>query len=41
VTLELEAARDGAADAWLADAIAAHAGDLLVGPPLAIPEPGR
>ncbi len=41
VALELEAARDGAAEAWLADAIAARAGDLLVGPPLAIPEAGR
>ena len=41
VALELEAARDGAAEAWLADAIAARAGDLLVGRPLAIPEAGR
>ncbi|HVH00191.1 MAG TPA: mechanosensitive ion channel family protein [Miltoncostaeaceae bacterium] len=40
VALELDAARDGAIDAWLADAIAARAGDLLVGRPLAISEPG-
>jgi small-conductance mechanosensitive channel len=39
--LELDPAREGAADAWLADAIAARAGDLLEGPPLTLPEGGR
>jgi small-conductance mechanosensitive channel len=40
VVLDVEAARDGAADAWLADALAARAGELLVGPPLALSEGG-
>jgi moderate conductance mechanosensitive channel len=41
VALEVEPAREGAADAWLVDALAARAGDLLVGPPLAISEGAR
>jgi hypothetical protein len=41
VALEVEAAREGAADAWLVDALAARGGDLLVGPPLAISEGAR
>lgn len=39
--VEVDPARDGAADSWLADAVAAGAGDLLVGPPLAMSEGGR
>ncbi len=39
--LEVEPAREGAADAWLVDALAARAGDLLVGRPLSIAEGGR
>ena len=39
--LEVEPAREGAADAWLVDALEARAGDLLVGRPLAISEGGR
>jgi small conductance mechanosensitive channel len=41
VVLETQPARDVAADAWLVDALAARAGDLLVGRPLAIPEGSR
>ncbi|HSJ73998.1 MAG TPA: mechanosensitive ion channel family protein [Miltoncostaeaceae bacterium] len=41
VVLEVEPAREGAADAWLVDALAARGGDLLVGRPLAISEGGR
>jgi small-conductance mechanosensitive channel len=41
VTLEVEPAREGAADAWLVDALAARAGDMLVGPPLALAEGAR
>lgn len=39
--VELDPSRKGAADAWLADALAARAGDLLVGPPLLLPEGWR
>lgn len=39
--IELDPIRDGAADAWLAAAIAARAGDLLACPPLATGEGGR
>jgi small-conductance mechanosensitive channel len=39
--LEVDATREGSADSWLADALAARAGDLLVGPPLATYESRR
>jgi small conductance mechanosensitive channel len=36
--VDVDPAREGAAETWLADAIAVRAADLLVGPPLAISE---
>jgi small-conductance mechanosensitive channel len=36
--VEIDPSREGAAETWLADALAARAGDLLVGRPLAISE---
>jgi small-conductance mechanosensitive channel len=39
--VELDPSRGGAPDAWLADALAQRAGDLMVGPPLVLPEGGR
>ncbi len=39
--LDVNAARAGASDAWLADALAARAGDLLVSPPLTTAEGRR
>jgi small-conductance mechanosensitive channel len=38
--VEVAAEREGAAEAWLPQAIAARAGDLLLGPPLAVMDPG-
>ncbi|MGD9694847.1 MAG: mechanosensitive ion channel family protein [Thermoleophilia bacterium] len=38
--VEVDVARDADASAWLADAVAARAGDLLVAPPLAIIDTG-
>jgi len=34
--VEVAAEREGAAEAWLPQAVAARAGDLLLGPPLAL-----
>jgi small-conductance mechanosensitive channel len=41
VILEVDPVREGAPEAWLAGALAARAGDLLVGPPLAIYDRAR
>lgn len=39
--VELDPSRKSAADTWLADALADRAGDMLVGPPLLLPEGWR
>ena len=41
VIVEVDPVREGAPEAWLAGALAARAGDLLAGPPLAISDGAR